>query len=201
MLAQWDSYVTVAPWGKSTKRNRHNALKTRCLCLGRLSYKYLLFSPFFSSDPSLTTLHTHTHPRRSSSRLVLFPKTNPTRPQAFRNGYYQEHRQVWALPLYRHVGVHLSNSDISFLSYVSDKVNEATSGASKEANKNVAKDSNASLGTRGEAAKDAIGDKLDETKHSVRSLDPPLLRPHFLLNQLTVSLQASAEANKQATTH
>ena len=31
----------------------------------------------------------------------------------------------------------------------------------------VAKDSNASVGTRAEAAKDAAGDKVDETKHSV----------------------------------
>ena len=32
----------------------------------------------------------------------------------------------------------------------------------------VAKDSNASAGTRMEAAKDAAGNKVDETKHSVR---------------------------------
>ncbi|KIX10545.1 uncharacterized protein Z518_01628 [Rhinocladiella mackenziei CBS 650.93] len=51
--------------------------------------------------------------------------------------------------------------------YVGDKVNEATSGASKDANKNVAKDSDAPLGTRADAAKDAVGDKLDESKHSV----------------------------------
>lgn len=50
---------------------------------------------------------------------------------------------------------------------VGDKVSEATSGASKEANKSVAKDSNASLGTRASAAKDAAGDKMDETKSSV----------------------------------
>ncbi|KIV91133.1 hypothetical protein PV10_05709 [Exophiala mesophila] len=62
--------------------------------------------------------------------------------------------------------------------YVGDKFNEATAGASKEANKNVAKDSNASLGTRAEAAKDAASDKIDESKNS-----------------------ASAEGNKQAATH
>lgn len=50
---------------------------------------------------------------------------------------------------------------------VGDKANELTSGASKEANKNVAKDSNASLGTRAEAAKDAVGDKVDESKSAV----------------------------------
>lgn len=50
--------------------------------------------------------------------------------------------------------------------YVKDSVNEATSGASKEANKQVAKDSNASVGTRAEAAKDAVGDKVDESKNN-----------------------------------
>ena len=49
--------------------------------------------------------------------------------------------------------------------YVAESVQQATSGASKEANKNVAKDSNASLGTRASAAKDALGDKASETKH------------------------------------
>ncbi|EXJ75580.1 uncharacterized protein A1O5_00086 [Cladophialophora psammophila CBS 110553] len=61
--------------------------------------------------------------------------------------------------------------------YVGDKVQEATSGASKEANKNVAKDSDASLGTRASAAKDAASDKLDESKHSVCPLllSPPCI--------------------------
>jgi hypothetical protein len=62
--------------------------------------------------------------------------------------------------------------------YVSDSVQSATSGASKEANKQVAKDNNAGVGTRLQAAGDAIGDKADEKKHD-----------------------ASAEANKQAATH
>jgi hypothetical protein len=47
---------------------------------------------------------------------------------------------------------------------------QATSGASKEANKNIAKDSNVDLSTRATAAKDAVGDKMDESKHSVRDL-------------------------------
>jgi hypothetical protein len=38
--------------------------------------------------------------------------------------------------------------------------------ASKEANKEVAKDSNASLSTRAQAAGDAIGDKVDEQTHN-----------------------------------
>merc|ERR1712230_35925 len=62
--------------------------------------------------------------------------------------------------------------------YVSDKVNEATSGASKEANEEVAKDSNVDVSTRASAAKDALGDKADEHKHG-----------------------ASAEANKQRATY
>ncbi|KEF61425.1 uncharacterized protein A1O9_02991, partial [Exophiala aquamarina CBS 119918] len=55
----------------------------------------------------------------------------------------------------------------SIYSFVGDKAQELTSGASKEANKDVAKDSNASLGTRASAAKDAAGDKVDESKNSV----------------------------------
>ncbi|CAF9909095.1 MAG: Glucose-repressible protein [Heterodermia speciosa] len=43
------------------------------------------------------------------------------------------------------------------------------SEASKEANKNVAKDSDASLGTRASAAKDAVGDKFDEQKHETKA--------------------------------
>jgi len=83
--------------------------------------------------------------------------------------------------------------------YVADKVNSATSGASKEANKGVAKDNNAGIGTRYasphlplsimsntanhpfhsiQAAGSALGDKADESKHD-----------------------ASAEANKQKATH
>ncbi|KIW71667.1 hypothetical protein PV04_03806 [Phialophora macrospora] len=62
--------------------------------------------------------------------------------------------------------------------YVGDKAQQATSSVSKEGNKEVAKDSDASLGTRASAAKDAVGDKVDETSHS-----------------------ASAEGNKQKATH
>ncbi|TPX12650.1 uncharacterized protein E0L32_000827 [Thyridium curvatum] len=62
--------------------------------------------------------------------------------------------------------------------YVSDSVKSATYGASKEANKEVAKDSNAPVGTRVEAGFDALKDKSNEHKHD-----------------------ASAEANKQAATH
>ncbi|KAF5005876.1 hypothetical protein FDECE_7714 [Fusarium decemcellulare] len=49
--------------------------------------------------------------------------------------------------------------------YVAETVQGATSGASKEANKEVAKDGNAPLGTRASAAKDALGDKIDQSTH------------------------------------
>ncbi|KAG9779972.1 hypothetical protein KCU88_g3864, partial [Aureobasidium melanogenum] len=49
--------------------------------------------------------------------------------------------------------------------YVSETIQGASSTASKEANKNVAKDSNANLSTRAQAAGDAISDKFDEQAH------------------------------------
>ncbi|TRX87874.1 hypothetical protein FHL15_011236 [Xylaria flabelliformis] len=49
--------------------------------------------------------------------------------------------------------------------YVSDSVKSATNAGSKEANKSVAKDNDASIGTRASAAKDAVGDKFNEEKH------------------------------------
>ncbi|KAF5027298.1 hypothetical protein F66182_592 [Fusarium sp. NRRL 66182] len=49
--------------------------------------------------------------------------------------------------------------------YVSETVQGALSGASKEANKEVAKDGNAPIGTRASAAKDALSDKVEETGH------------------------------------
>ncbi|KAK0392395.1 hypothetical protein NLU13_1890 [Sarocladium strictum] len=52
--------------------------------------------------------------------------------------------------------------------FVGEKVQEATSGVSKEANKEVAKDSNSPIGTRASAAKDALGDKADESKHGAK---------------------------------
>ncbi|KAF3057777.1 glucose-repressible protein Grg1 [Trichoderma afarasin] len=52
--------------------------------------------------------------------------------------------------------------------YVGEKVQQATSGASKETNKQVAKDSDAPVGTRASAAKDALGDKMDESKHDAK---------------------------------
>ncbi|KAK4467127.1 glucose-repressible protein [Cladorrhinum samala] len=62
--------------------------------------------------------------------------------------------------------------------YVADKVQGATAATSKETNKEVAKDSNAGVGTRIQAAGDAISDKATEHKHDT-----------------------SAEVNKQKATH
>ncbi|ORY64796.1 glucose-repressible protein Grg1 [Pseudomassariella vexata] len=50
----------------------------------------------------------------------------------------------------------------------SETVQQGVSSVSKEGNKEVAKDSNASTGTRASAAKDAVGDKVEETTHSVK---------------------------------
>ncbi|CAF3499469.1 hypothetical protein SNK03_005059 [Fusarium graminearum] len=51
------------------------------------------------------------------------------------------------------------------VNYVAETVQQAASGASKETNKQVAKDSNAPIGTRASAAKDALSDKADEKTH------------------------------------
>ncbi|KAG5984266.1 hypothetical protein E4U55_005424 [Claviceps digitariae] len=53
--------------------------------------------------------------------------------------------------------------------YVSETVQGAVSGASHETNKEVAKDSNATLGTRLTAGKDAISDKIDQKGHDTKA--------------------------------
>jgi len=53
--------------------------------------------------------------------------------------------------------------------YVTESVQGAGSTASKEANKHVAKDGDASLSSRATAAKDAVGDKVDETSHNTKA--------------------------------
>ncbi|KAH8821448.1 glucose-repressible protein Grg1 [Xylogone sp. PMI_703] len=50
--------------------------------------------------------------------------------------------------------------------YVSESVKGTSATASKEANKSVAKDNDASLGSRATAAKDAASDKVDEFSHN-----------------------------------
>lgn len=53
--------------------------------------------------------------------------------------------------------------------YVKETVQGAGSEASKEANKNVAKDSHADVGTRLSAGKDAVGDKFDQHGHEAKA--------------------------------
>lgn len=53
--------------------------------------------------------------------------------------------------------------------YVSESVHGTGASASKEANKNVAKHSDASLGSRATAAKDTAVDKKNEKSHDVRA--------------------------------
>lgn len=52
------------------------------------------------------------------------------------------------------------DSATSAVNYVSESAQQLASGASKETNKEVAKDSNASIGTRLSAGVDALGDKV-----------------------------------------
>ncbi|RDW91207.1 glucose-repressible protein Grg1 [Coleophoma crateriformis] len=53
--------------------------------------------------------------------------------------------------------------------YVTEKLAGAGAEGSKKANKEIAKDSHATVGTCAEAAKDAIIDKKDETKHKAKA--------------------------------
>ncbi|KAL7410103.1 glucose-repressible protein [Mrakia frigida] len=53
----------------------------------------------------------------------------------------------------------------SAVNYVSETVQGLGAEASKEGNKEVAKDSNASIGTRFDAATSAVGDKVDQHGH------------------------------------
>ncbi|PQE16769.1 putative glucose-repressible grg-1 protein [Rutstroemia sp. NJR-2017a BBW] len=53
--------------------------------------------------------------------------------------------------------------------YVAETVQGAGATASKEANKNVAKDSDASIGTRANAGLDAVKDKAHEQKHDTKA--------------------------------
>lgn len=59
--------------------------------------------------------------------------------------------------------------DADKISYVAETVQGTGAEASKEANKSVAKDSDASLSSRATAAKDAVGDKMDESSHNTKA--------------------------------
>ena len=72
--------------------------------------------------------------------------------------------------------------------YVAETVQGAGATASKEAHKEVAKDSEASWSTRASAAVDAVGDKKDEQVHNTKadvhkgkpSTEPFLLRASLM---------------------
>ncbi|KAJ5957234.1 hypothetical protein N7501_011513 [Penicillium viridicatum] len=53
--------------------------------------------------------------------------------------------------------------------YVAETVQGTGAEASKEANKNVAKSSDANVSTRASAAKDALADKKDEFSHNTKA--------------------------------
>ncbi|KAJ5369489.1 hypothetical protein N7509_014101 [Penicillium cosmopolitanum] len=53
--------------------------------------------------------------------------------------------------------------------YVSESVKGTGHETSKEANKNVAKDSDVGIGSRASAAKDALKDKTKEEKHDAKA--------------------------------
>ncbi|GJN94073.1 hypothetical protein Rhopal_007137-T1 [Rhodotorula paludigena] len=61
----------------------------------------------------------------------------------------------------------IKNTVSDAVNYVTESAQEMTSASSKEANKEVAKgNTNASLTDRATAGLDAVGDKLQEEKHS-----------------------------------
>jgi len=66
----------------------------------------------------------------------------------------------------KNVANSITTSATNAANYVSDKANEALSGASYDANKEVAKSGDAPVGDRLHAAGDAVGDKLDQNKSS-----------------------------------
>jgi len=55
------------------------------------------------------------------------------------------------------------------VNYVSETVQGGASQASKEANKSVAKDNNAAVGTRVQAAGDAVSDKVEQHGHETKA--------------------------------
>ncbi|KAL3461836.1 glucose-repressible protein Grg1 [Aspergillus heterothallicus] len=55
------------------------------------------------------------------------------------------------------------------VNYVTESIQGAGATASKEVNKEVAKDNNADLTTRATAAKDALFDKKDEQVHETQA--------------------------------
>ncbi|GAA6042897.1 hypothetical protein JCM8097_002758 [Rhodosporidiobolus ruineniae] len=64
----------------------------------------------------------------------------------------------------------VTNTISDAVNYATETVQELSSSSSKEANKEVAKgNTNASLTDRATAGLDAVGDKLQEEKHSAKA--------------------------------
>lgn len=81
--------------------------------------------------------------------------------------------ELLALPRYQQLHDASASSIFNLLTfasqnaanYVAESVQGGGAQASKEANKQVAKDGDASIGTRASAAKDAVSDKIDQSSH------------------------------------
>lgn len=81
--------------------------------------------------------------------------------------------------------------------YVSETVQGTGAEASKEGNKNVAKDNSANVTTRASAAKDAMVDKKDELSHNTKA-DVNKGKPSQSTRSLTCTdIDNFAEAAKQ----
>ncbi|KAI4249233.1 MAG: hypothetical protein L6R40_000691 [Gallowayella cf. fulva] len=74
----------------------------------------------------------------------------------------------------------------------SESVQGATASGQKEADKSTAKDSNQPIGERASAAKDAVGNKMDEQKHDVGHPVCPCI------TNTDTPTQAKSEAHKQS---
>jgi hypothetical protein len=128
----------------------------------------LLKSTFPSSSYNYKHKHIHSQPN------------NPNKQPFYHNGDHQgkllllfnsSPQQSLSLSLsFLSTSRHLTNIlPQNAANYVSESVQGAGAQASHEANKNVAKDSDASLGTRASAAKDSIGDKFDQKSHETKA--------------------------------
>merc|ERR1712154_389478 len=81
----------------------------------------------------------------------------------------QQHNQLQTNPSNQHFKPFKMETVKNTANYISETIQGATATTSKEANKQVAKDSDASLSTRASAGIDAAKDKLDES-YSLHSI-------------------------------
>jgi hypothetical protein len=163
-----------------------------CICRGGVGIsknnKYILPPPFFSpSTHRLTHLDALTFRQSSINPLQ---QASQWRPSSRFIGF----SNVPADLLLSLSLLTLSASPRNAANYVSDTVKGAGSQASSTANKEVAKDSDASISTRATAAKDAVFDKIDQKSHDVRL-------PQSSSRTWTNISQASANVHKEAAKH